>query len=389
MLGTDGVARLSARAERLFLPKRMILCSNPRAQYIAHRTEIDNVVLKVMEQGRYILGEEVQAFEAEFAAYLGVRFAIGVGSGTEALHLALAACGIGPGDEVITVAHTAVATVAAIELCGATPVLVDIEPDYFTLDPLQLAAAITPRTKAIVPVHLYGQPADLDPILTFAQQHGLRVIEDCAQAHGARYRGRRVGSFGALACFSFYPTKNLGALGDGGLVATNDPALAERARLLREYGWAERYISHLQGWNSRLDELQAAILRVKLRHLDADNNARARLAEKYDEALTTTNLVLPQCRTNANHAYHLYVVRSSRRDDLQAFLKARGVSALVHYPMPVHLQPAYAGRLSGHNHLPETERAAREVLSLPMYSELTEAEQGAVIEAIRAFEREA
>ncbi len=363
----------------------MILCSNPQAQYLAHKTEIDAAVSGVLERGWYILGKEVRQFEAEFAAYLGVGFAVGVGSGTEALNVALAACGIGPGDEVITVAHTAVATVAAVELCGATPVLVDIEREHYTLDPRRLERAITPRTKAIVPVHLYGLPADLDPILSVAQKHGLRVIEDCAQAHGALYQGRRVGSFGALACFSFYPTKNLGAFGDGGMVVTNDPALAERARLLREYGWAERYVSHLRGWNSRLDELQAAVLRVKLRHLDADNAARARLAEKYDEQLANTGLTLPTGRPEATHAYHLYVVRTARRDELQTFLKARGVGALVHYPVPVHLQPAYAGRLPGSADLPETERAAREVLSLPMYPELTEAEQQVVVEAVRAF----
>ena len=367
----------------------MILCSNPRAQYLAHKTEIDAALLGVLERGWYILGEEVRRFEAEFAAYLGVKFAVGVGSGTEALNVALAACGIGPGDEVITVAHTAVATVAAIELCGATPVLVDIEPEYYTLDPRHLERAITPRTKAVLPVHLYGLPADLDPVLAVARQHDLRVIEDCAQSHGASYHGRRVGAFGALACFSFYPTKNLGALGDGGMVVTNDSALAERARLLREYGWAERYVSHLKGWNSRLDELQAAALRVKLRYLDADNAARSRLAACYDEKLADTGLALPRRRADASHAYHLYVVRSPRRDELQAFLKARGVGALVHYPVPVHLQPAYRGRLPGGDHLPETERAAREVLSLPMYPELTEAEQQVVVEAVRAFGQDA
>ncbi len=367
----------------------MILCSNPRAQYLAHQAEIDAALQRVLAGGRYILGDEVAAFEAEFAAYVGVRFATGVGSGTEALHLALAACGLGPGDEVITVAHTAVATVAAIELCGATPVLVDIEPDALALDPRHLEAALSPRTKAIIPVHLYGQSADLDPILAFARQHNLRVIEDCAQAHGATYHGRRVGSMGAIACFSFYPTKNLGALGDAGAVVTDDPALAERVRLLREYGWAERYVSHIHGWNSRLDELQAAILRVKLRYLDDDNAARVRLAATYDRALAGCCLDLPVTRPGAGHVYHLYVIRSDRRDDLQKFLKSRGVGALVHYPVPVHLQPAYAGRLPGSNHLPQTEQAARTVLSLPMYPELTETEQMAVIEAVQSFKPEA
>jgi dTDP-4-amino-4,6-dideoxygalactose transaminase len=365
----------------------MILCSNPRAHYLAHKAEIDAALRRVLEGGWYILGEEVRQFEAEFAAYLGVGHGVGVGSGTEALHLALAACGIGPGDEVITVAHTAVATVAAIELAGATPVLVDIEPDYFTLDPLQLERALSPRTKAIIPVHLYGQPADLEPIRSFARQRGLRVIEDCAQAHGAMYHSRRVGAWGDVACFSFYPTKNLGALGDGGMVVTNDPEVAQRARLLREYGWAERYVSHVPGWNSRLDEVQAAVLRVKLRCLDADNAARERLAAWYDDALSVAGLTLPVRRPEATHVFHLYVVRAPRRAELQAHLKARGVGALVHYPVPVHLQPAYRGRLRGGERLPETERAAREVLSLPMYPELTEAEVQRVIQAIQDFER--
>ena len=363
----------------------MILCSNPHAQYLAHKTEIDAALRRVLDSGRYILGEEVRQFEAEFAAYIGVGHAVGVGSGTEALHLALVACGIGPGDEVITVAHTAVATVAAIELAGAVPVLVDIEPDYFTLDPAQLERAPTPRTKAIVPVHLYGQPAELEPILSFARRHGLRVIEDCAQAHGALYHGWRVGAWGHAACFSFYPTKNLGALGDGGMVVTNDLEVAERARLLREYGWAERYVSHVPGWNSRLDEIQAAVLRVKLSYLDADNAARERLAAWYDDALSATPLILPARRLEATHIFHLYVVRSTRRDELQRFLKERGIGALVHYPAPVHLQPAYRGRLPGGDSLPETERAAREVLSLPMYPELGEEEVRKVREAVKSF----
>ena len=363
----------------------MILAANPRAQYLSHKEEIDTAISKVLDKGWYILGDEVRAFESEFAAYIGVRFGIGVGSGTEALHIALRACGIGPGDEVITVSHTAVATVAAIELCGAVPVLVDIEPDYFTMDPDRLEAAIGPRTTAVIPVHLYGQPVHLAPILDIAHRRGIRVIEDCAQAHGAMYRGRRVGSWGDMACFSFYPTKNLGALGDGGMVVTSDPALAERARLLREYGWVERYVSHLQGWNSRLDELQAAVLRVKLLYLDANNAARVRLAALYDEGLAGTGLVLPARRQDATHVYHLYVVRSSRRDQLQAFLKAKGVGTLVHYPVPIHLQPAYTGRLRSNDTLPESERAAREVLSLPIYPELSETEVQRVVETIRSF----
>src|SRR6266576_6804621 len=325
----------------------MILCGNPRAQYLAHKAEIDAAVLGVMEKGWYVLGDEVRAFESELAAYIGVAHGVGVGSGTEALHIALAACGIGSGDEVITVAHTAVATVAAIELSGAKPVLVDIEPDYYTLDPLKLEAAIGPRTRAVVPVHLYGQAADLSPIMEIARRHGLRVIEDCAQSHGALYQGRRVGSWGDIACFSFYPTKNLGAMGDGGMLVTDDPQLAERARLLREYGWAERNVSSVAGWNSRLDELQAAVLRLKLRHLDRDNGNRQELALFYDRELSEYQLRQPKVRPEATHVYHLYVARSTDRDGLRDFLRSRRIGALIHYPVPVHLQPAYCGRLRG------------------------------------------
>ena len=368
---------------------RMILCSNPLAQYRAHRVEIEASIHRVLEKGWYILGEEVQTFESEFAAYIGVSHGIGVGSGTEALHLALTACGIGPGDEVITVAHTAVATVAAIELANAIPVLVDIEPDYYTLDPAKLEAQLTRQTKAIVPVHLYGQSADLDPIIDFARQHGLFVVEDCAQAHGAMYKARRVGSFGDVACFSFYPTKNLGALGDGGMIVTNDTALKEKVCLLREYGWAQRYVSHFAGWNSRLDEIQAAVLRVKLLYLDTDNALRVKLAAKYDAALSDTKITLPARRSCATHVYHLYVVRSRIRNEFQAFLRERGVGALIHYPIPVHLQPAYQKRLRGSDTLTETERAAREVLSLPMYPELSEVDLQTVLAGIQAFQEDA
>ena len=362
-----------------------ILCGNPRAQYEAHKVEIDEAIKRVLESGRYILGDEVLAFEREFASYIGVRHAVGAGSGTEALHLALTACGIGDGDEVITVAHTAVATVAAIELTGAIPVFVDIEPDYFTLDPDQLENAITSRTKAIMPIHLYGQPADLEAILSVAQRYGLRVIEDCAQAHGATYRGKRVGSWGDMACFSFYPTKNLGAIGDGGAVVTNDPDLADKVRHLREYGWIERNISSIRGWNSRLDELQAAILRVKLQYLDADNNRRRRIAALYDELLAESDLIVPRRRVDATHVFHLYVVKSIERDNLLAQLRANGVGGMVHYPVPVHLQPAYAERLRGSHNLPNTERVAKEILSLPIYPELTDAEVEKVVAACERY----
>jgi dTDP-4-amino-4,6-dideoxygalactose transaminase len=363
----------------------VILCGDPRAQYLAHKTEISAAISDVLEGGRYILGTEVAAFEQEFSAYVGVAHGIGVGSGTEALHLALRACGVGPGDEVVTVAHTAVATVAAIELAGCVPVLVDIEPDFYTLDPSRVEQAITARTRAIVPVHVYGQPVEMEPLLQIARTHGLRVIEDCAQAHGATCRGKQVGAWGDAGCFSFYPTKNLGAIGDGGMVVTADASLAERARLLREYGWAERYVSAVPGWNSRLDEIQAAVLRIKLRYLDRDNVARRRLAALYDTMIDQTGLVLPRQRPDTQHVYHLYAVRSSNRDELQRHLRSAGVSALVHYPVPIHLQPAYQGRLRGSDALPVTERVSREVLSLPMYPELTADQIRIVADAVRSF----
>ncbi|HEV8132067.1 MAG TPA: DegT/DnrJ/EryC1/StrS family aminotransferase [Acidobacteriota bacterium] len=364
----------------------MILCANPLAQYLARKDEIDAAVRLVLERGQLILGDNVRAFEAEFASFLGVKHAVGVGSGTEALHLAITACGIGAGDEIITVSHTAVATVAAIELARAVPVLVDIEPLYYTLDPTEAEKAITPRTKVILPVHLYGHPADMTSILEMARRHGLRVIEDCAQAHGATCGNRRVGSIGDLACFSFYPTKNLGALGDGGLVATNDSELAGRVRLLREYGWIERYVSQVPGWNSRLDEIQAGVLRVKLRYLENDNLRRAHLAHIYLQELESPGLTLPCVRQGSTHAYHLFVVRSARRDRLRAFLKEREIQASVHYPVPVHLQPAYKERLHLRGTLHETERASGEVLSLPLYPELPESDLRAVVESIRAFQ---
>jgi dTDP-3-amino-3,4,6-trideoxy-alpha-D-glucose transaminase len=365
---------------------QQIPAANPRAQYLSHKTEIDAAIAATLDGNRYILGPQTQAFEQEFAAYLGVRYASGVGSGTEALHIAIRACGLGPGDEIITVSHTAVATVAAIELAGATPILVDIDPITYTIDPNKIAAAITPRTKAIIPVHLYGAAADLNPIVDLARRHSLKVIEDCAQAHGARYTDRMVGSFGDVSCFSFYPTKNLGAIGDGGLVATNDPEIAENLNLLRQYGWRERYVSEIAGWNTRLDELQAAILRVKLRHLDEDNHKRRALAAIYDEQLAGV-VTLPIEPANSRHVYHLYVIRHPRRDALMKFLHERSIGTAIHYPVPIHLQPAYHGRLGAVGSLPETERAAHEIVSLPMYPELSAEDVRQVAQAIREFAR--
>lgn len=346
---------------------------DPKANYLAHKAEIDAAIRAVLDGGRYILGPEVEAFEREFAAYLAVRHAIGVGSGTDALQLALRACKVGPGDGVLTVSHTAVATIAAVELAGAVPVLLDIDPCTYTLDCNALEDAVRQDwgvpLKAVVAVHLYGYPADMRGIMEIAGRHGLWVIEDCAQAHGASICGQKTGSWGHIAAFSFYPTKNLGALGDGGAVVTNDPALADYARLLREYGWRERYVSEYGGMNTRLDELQAAILRIKLRYLDCENAKRRESACLYNAKLAVSGLGLPRCSAEATHAYHQYVVRSTERDRLRDWLRERGVGTLIHYPEPVHTQPAYRGRIL-HGVLDKTEEVVREILSLPIYPEL-------------------
>lgn len=361
--------------------------SSPKDGYLAHKAEIDDAIVRVLTSGNYILGEETSMFEDEFARYVGVRFGIGVGSGTEALHIALRACEVGPEDEVITVSFTAVATVAAIEMCGARPVLVDIDPRTFTIDPERIEQAVTSRTKVIIPVHIYGHPSNMEDILSIARRHRLRIVEDCAQAHGAMVQGRKVGSWGDIAAFSFYPTKNLGAFGDGGMVVTDNPDLSRLAKLLRQYGWRERYVSDVPGWNTRLDELQAAILRVKLRFLDEDNVKRRERAQSYNNLLTRTKLRLPEEMSYVKHCYHLYVIRSSRRNELQLYLKSLGIRSIVHYPMPVHLQPAYYNRLQTVGRLIESERAAKEVLSLPMYPELSLEKLNIVADAIIAFEQ--
>jgi dTDP-4-amino-4,6-dideoxygalactose transaminase len=362
----------------------MILTSNPHAQYLAHKAAIDAAIARTLAEGRYVQGEEVAAFECEFAAFCGARFGIGVNSGTDALILALRALDIASGDEVITVSHTAVATVAAIVAAGARPVLVDIDPATFTIDPNEIERAIGPRTRAIVPVHLYGLPADMDAIMAIAEQRGLKVIEDCAQAAGARHRGRRVGAIGHAGCFSFYPTKNLGAIGDGGMIVTDDGELAERARKLKQYGWDARRQSQVDGVNSRLDELQAAILRVKLPHLDRDNSRRAAIASNYRDALTGSDLIAPTAPAGREHVYHLYVVGSAKREATLERLRRGGVAAAIHYPVPVHLQPAFRGRGLDPWPLPHSERAAQQVLSLPIYPELSAADVDAVVDAVLA-----
>lgn len=350
--------------------------TNPQAGYLAHRTEIDEAIKLTLESGWYILGQQTAAFEQEFADYLAVRSAVGVGNGTDALEIALRACGVGPGDAVFTVSHTAVATVAAIERAGASPVLVDIEPVTFTISPASLKLALencrVEQPKAVIPVHLYGHPVDLSAIREIAAQYNLYVVEDCAQAHGASFQGRKTGSWGDIAAFSFYPTKNLGALGDGGAIVAGDDALAEQVRRLREYGWRERYISESAGMNSRLDELQAAILRVKLRYLDEENARRREIARQYQALLAHTELILPTPQPQSDHVYHQYVIRTQKRNGLKEFLKANNIGSLIHYPTPVHLQPAYQGRVAlSPGGMACTEEICREILSLPMYPQMT------------------
>jgi dTDP-4-amino-4,6-dideoxygalactose transaminase len=364
--------------------------TDPRASYHAQRAAIDGAVSRVLDSGWYIGGAEIAAFEAAFAGMVGVGHAIGCASGTDALELALRAAEIGRGDLVFTVSHTAVATVAAIERAGATPVLLDIEKDGFNLDPAELARALRDppagRPAAVIPVHLYGEPAALDAIVDLAATHGLKIIEDCAQSHGATYRGRVTGSFGSFGCFSFYPTKNLGAFGDGGIVVTDDARLAAAAREIREYGWRERYVSARSGINSRLDPIQAAILATKLPTL-ADGNARRRaIAARYDAGLAGLPLALPRCRAQATHVFHQYVIRLPERDRLRDHLRAGQIGTGIHYPVPVHLHPAYRGRLAlGPSGLGESERAAHEILSLPMYPQLGDDAVDRVIAEIRRF----
>ena len=352
--------------------------------YRDHKQEIDNAITRVLDSGRYILGEEVKAFEQEFSQYIGVKYGVGVGSGTDALTIALKACGIGHGDEVITVSHTAVATVAAIELAGATPVLVDINPDTYTLDPDSIKKAITIKTKAVIPVHLYGHPADMDSINDIARDCNLYVIEDCAQSHGAQYNNKKTGSLGDIAAFSFYPTKNLGAIGDGGMVVTDDIKLAEKATLIRQYGWKERNNSIMPGMNSRLDELQAAILRVKLHFLDINNIKRRRVATQYKMYLQSPNLVIPYENREAFHVYHQYVIRTTKRDELKKYLTKHGIDTAIHFPVPVHLQPAYLLRLTLEK-LPKTVSICRKILSLPMHPYLEISEVQEISDTINNF----
>ncbi|MGF1610057.1 MAG: DegT/DnrJ/EryC1/StrS family aminotransferase [Kiloniellales bacterium] len=364
----------------------MIPLASPRAQYRAHAQSIDAALARVLDSDAYVLGAETQRFEEAFASISGCAHAVGVNSGTDALALALRALGIGAGDEVVTVAHTALATVAAVVMTGATPVLVDVDERTRTMDPDGLGLAIGERTQAIVPVHLYGQPADMKAIMSIARRNGLKVVEDCAQAVGASIDGQGVGSFGDAAAFSFYPTKNLGAIGDGGAVTTSDPELAERVRRLRQYGWDSQRVSREAGVNSRLDELQAAILLAKLPYLTRDNERRIAIAAAYDAAFADLPLDRPWRRPGDRHVFHLYVIACDRRDELVGHLKSNDVGAGVHYPVPAHRQEGFVERVMVHGGaLPVTDRLAGRVVSLPVFPELTDDEVDRIIEAVRSF----
>lgn len=363
----------------------MISLVDLTAQYHSIKEEIDSAVLSTLESGHFILGPQVVKFEESIAAYLGVNHAIGLASGTDALVLALRALNIGAGDEVIIPAYTFFATAGTVMSVGAKPVFVDVDPQSYQIDVNKIGFAITPKTKAIIPVHLYGHPAEMNPILEIARENNLKVIEDNAQGLGAEYLGRKTGSFGDISCLSFFPTKNLGAFGDAGMVVTNDPALAERMRMLRTHGWKKKYYSEEVGYNSRLDALQAAILQAKFPHLDSWNEKRRELAHRYNEKLGSSGIVIPVEREWGKHVYHLYIVRSEKREALQAFLKQKGIASEVYYPLPPHL--ATPCRKFGYKEgdFPHAEKASRETFALPLYPELTLSQQDEVIAAVCAF----
>jgi len=353
-----------------------------KAPHVELQNEIAEAINRVVTSGWYILGPEVDAFENDFAAYCEASHCVGVANGLDALHLALRAMDVGPGDEVIVPSNTYIATWLAVSQCGATPVPVEPVEATFNIDPNLIEAAITSRTKVILPVHLYGQPADLDPILAIAKRHKLKVLEDGAQAHGAHYKGKRIGSHGDAVAWSFYPGKNLGALGDGGAVTTNDPELADRIKILRNYGSRVKYVNEVQGYNSRLDPIQAAVLRVKLKHLDDWNARRATIADRYNVALANTGLLLPAVPKWASPAWHLYVIRTKERERLQRHLTNADIGSLIHYPIPPHLQQAYADQGQHPGDFPLAEAMADEVLSLPMGPQLSHASVDAVIAAL-------
>jgi dTDP-4-amino-4,6-dideoxygalactose transaminase len=360
-----------------------ILCANPRRQFAAQREEIESAISRVLNSDFYVLGSEVDNFENEFANYFGVSACIGVNSGTDALILSLRALEVGFGDEVITPSHTAVATVAAIVSCGATPIFVDVNPITFTIDSNVISEAVTSRTKAVIAVHLYGHPCDMDSIMEVAHTHNIYVVEDCSQAHGAEWYGKKVGTFGIVGCFSFYPTKNLGAIGDGGAVITNDPVIADRIRSLRQYGWDSKRVSMEPSGVSRLDEIQAAVLRVKLPLLNIQNERRRYIASVYREHLPQINMVVPTELSGARHVFHLFVVRIKNRDSVILHLNSLGIFPGIHYSLPVHLHPSYT-RFTPLNpiSLKVTESLSKEILSLPMFPELKDSEIERVCEGM-------
>jgi dTDP-4-amino-4,6-dideoxygalactose transaminase len=356
-----------------------------KRQYLSIKEEVDEVMAKVIEREAFTLGDELESFEESFAKYCGTAFAVGVGSGTEALHLTLKALGIGQGDEVITVPNTFVATVEAILMCGARPVFVDVDERTYNMDISQLEKVLTERTKAIIPVHLYGQPAEMDEIMNFACEHGLKVVEDACQAHGAKYGGKRVGSFGDAGCFSFFPSKNLGAFGDGGMIVTDKRNLAERIKRLRHHGHVDKF-THLEpGFCSRLHNLQAAVLSVKLKYLEDWNRKRRRLASIYTRLLSNFLVKTPLIHEKAEHVFHLYVVRVKERDNLREFLNKSGIQTGIHYPIPVHLQPAYRSLGYRKESFPVAETLAKQIISLPLFPEMREEEVGVVVDAFKEF----
>ncbi len=355
-----------------------------KRQYASIKAEVDSAIQRVLDNTSFIGGEELSSFEKAFAGYCSAQHAVGVSSGTSALYLALMAHDVGRGDEVITVPNTFTATAEAIVIAGAKPVFVDIDPKTHTINPDSIAAAVTKKTKAILPVHLYGQPANMGPILDVAEERGLVVIEDAAQAHGAEYRGKRIGSL-STTCFSFYPGKNLGAYGDAGCVTTNDREIAEKIRMLRDHGRTKKYEHKVVGFNERLDSLQAAVLSVKLKHIESWTEARRKNAREYGKLLGSADVETPFEAAYARHVYHLYVIKAEERDALQAHLKARDVSTGIHYPIPLHLQPAYANLKCKKGSFPVSEEDAEKILSLPMFPELSSEEIGFVCESIREF----
>jgi dTDP-4-amino-4,6-dideoxygalactose transaminase len=363
----------------------MIPIVDLKKQYESIKAEIDDAIKDVIDSCQFILGPRVEAFEADFATYCQARYALGVNSGTSALHLALLAAGVGPGDEVITVSYTFVATAAAICYVGAKPVFVDIDPRNCNIDPAKIEAAITPKTKAIMPVHLYGGCADMDPILDIARRHNLIVIEDAAQAHGAEYKGRRAGSMGELACFSFYPGKNLGAYGEGGAVVTSDERYVEPLKQLRDQGQSEKYYHPVVGYNYRMEAIQGAVLGVKLKHLDDWNQTRQRHAKVYRRELGGSGLRLLEKLPDTKSVHHIFPLFTEQRDELRAHLQNAGISTGLHYPIPVHLQPAYRHLGYQEGDLPETERACKEVFSLPMYPELADEAVLSIVDSVRQF----